>query len=159
MRLFSILLSLILIFSFPLISSAASYSPYGGVTDTSSQVNILYDAYLNSEDFSFDDDFLIMRDAQSSYYLFYGDLSSSAVSYIRYYTSGTNNQYLLSYGTDSNFSYSLNSYTVVGTVPGSLALTDHYSNMQQGSVRTILFVFVIVFVFFVFRSKFKELVN
>ena len=160
MKYFSIVISAFLVMFFPVFSSASNYSPYGSVTDSSSQVNILYDAYLNSDDFSFDNDFLIMRDAQSSYYLFYGDLTSSEVSYIRYYSDGSySSQYLISYGIDNSFSYSLNNYTVVGTVPGSLALTDHYSNQQHGSLRTICLIFVIVFIFYVFRSTFKELIK
>lgn len=158
MKILSLLFSAFFVFIFSVFASASNYTPYGSVTDSSSQVNILYDAYLNFEDFSFENDFLILREDQYSYYLFYGDLTSSEVSYIRYYSEGSyNSQYLISYGTDDNFSYTLNNYTVVGTVPGSLALTDHFSNERFNSFRVILILFVILFIFSIFRSFFKEL--
>lgn len=140
-------------------AGAATYTPYGGITDSSSQANILYDYYRNLDTFDYNDEFLIMRSGQYEYYLFYSDsLSDTVVNYISYTSGGQyNSTYVINLGVDSNFKYNLNEYTVVGNIPGTGAYAEHYSAYHQFLIQIVAFVFVLFFIFSIFRSHFKEL--
>lgn len=151
----------IICFLFSCISAgAATYTPYGGITDSSSQANILYDYYRNLDSFDYNDEFLIMRSGQYDYFLFFADsLSDAAVNYISYTQEGSssyNSNYVLRIGIDSDFSYSLNDYTVVGNISGTGAYAEHYSAYNQFLLQIAAFVFLVFFIFSIFRSHFKE---
>ena len=139
-------------------AGAATYTPYGGITDSSSQSNILYDYYRNLDTFDYNDEFLIMRSGQYEYYLFYSDsLSDTVVNYISYTSGGQyNSTYVINLGVDSNFKYNLNEYTVVGNIPGTGAYAEHFSVYNQYLLVVAAFVFLVMFVFSIFRSHFKE---
>lgn len=158
--LFSFFLVTVILMSFTVYSSAATFMPYSGLTDTSSQVSLLYGYYRNLDTFSFDDEFIIMRSGQYEYYLFYSyDLSNSTVNYISYIgtSSNYNTVYEISVGVENNFSYILNNYSVVGNVPGTVSLSDHYnSNNSFLSVQAV-YIILIFFLFYIFRSNFREL--
>lgn len=141
-------------------AGAATYTPYGGITDSSSQANILYDYYRNLDTFDYNDEFLIMRSGQYEYYLFFSDsLSDPTVNYISYTATGTqyNSTYVLNVGVDSNFKYNLNEYTVVGNISGTGAYAEHYSSYHQYLIQIAATVFLVFFIFSIFRSHFKEL--
>lgn len=139
-------------------AAAATYTPYQGITDSSSQANILYDYYRNLDSFDYNDEFLIMRSDQYAYYLFFADsLDSGKVNYICYSSSSNyNSQYELTIGIDNNFKYNLNDYTVVGNIAGTGAYAEHYSAYNQYLLVVAAFVFLVMFVFSIFRSHFKE---
>lgn len=67
---FCVILLLILCIGSVITASAATYTPYQGLTDTSSQASLLYGYYRNLDNFSYDDEFIIMRSGQYEYYLF-----------------------------------------------------------------------------------------
>ncbi|MBO5395383.1 MAG: hypothetical protein J6A97_00715 [Clostridia bacterium] len=139
---------------------AATFTPYQGITNSSSQVSLLYGYYRNLDTFSYDDEFIIMRSGQYDYYLFYGDLSSDSVFYISYLgntQSGYNTVYEISMGLEDNFSYVLNEYSVVGNIPGSIAYSEHYSSFTDFTIQIAAFSLLIIFIFYVFRSHIKEL--
>lgn len=137
----------LLIFSFAL-SAGAVYTPYSGVTDNSSAVKVLTDYYINSDDFNSADDFIVMRTSQTEYILFYGDLNTTSVNYIRYsYLSNSQYDYKIDTGKLTDFTYSLNGYTVVGTVNGTLQSSSYVqSNFNRNSfvVLIIIAVFTLV---------------
>lgn len=159
--LFSFFLALMLCIGCVVTSSAASYVPYSGLTDTSSQASLLYGYYKNLDDFSYDDEFIIMRTDQNSYYLFYAEsLSSSIVNYISYIgtsSSGYNTTYTINMGVERNFNFVLNEYSVVGNIPGTVAYSDHVSLLNSYLIQIAAYALLIVFMFFVFRSSIKEL--
>ena len=100
-----------------------------------------------------------MRNGQYSYILFYAEsLSSSEVNYIRYYSDGNyQSTYEFEVGTDSSFSYQLNSYTTVGNIPGTGAMNEHYTAFHSFLVQVLAFISLILFIFYVFRSHAGEL--
>lgn len=158
---FSVFLVLLLCIGSAITASAATFTPYAGVTDSTSQVNLLYDYYCNLDTFSFDNEFIIMRSDQYSYYLFYAeDLSSDTVNYISYIgtsSSGYGTVYSIEVGLISNFSYVLNEYSVVGNIPGTAALTEHNDLFNSFVIQIAAYAFLLIFIFSVFRSHFKEL--
>lgn len=134
----------VLILSFAL-SVGAVYTPYGGVTDTSSAVKILTDYYINSDDYKSGDDFIVMRTSQYEYILFYGDLDTTSVSYIRYsYLYNQQSDYKIDTGKLTDFTYQLNGYTVVGTVNGTLQSSSY---VQSNFNRNAFVVLIIIAVF------------
>lgn len=134
----------VLIFSFAL-TAGAVYTPYGGVTDTSSAVKVLTDYYINSDDYKSGDDFIVMRTSQTEYILFYGDLDTTSVNYIRYsYLSNQYNDYKIDTGKLTDFTYQLNGYTVVGTLNGTLQSSSY---VQSNFNRNAFLVLVIIAVF------------
>lgn len=158
---FCVFLLLILCIGAAITASAATYTPYQGLTDTSSQASLLYGYYRNLDTFSYDDEFIIMRSGQYDYYLFYSDdLSDSIVNYISYRgsnQSGYGTVYDVSMGVENNFRYVLNEYSVVGNVPGTVAYSNHYSSFTDFTIQIAAYSFLILFIFFVFRNHFKEL--
>lgn len=160
---FVVILTLLLVPTFFIFSSAASFTPYAGVTESSSQVQLLYGYYVNQADFSYTDEFLLMRSGQYAYYLFYGsDLSSGNVKYISYIgTSSSSASYNVSYtissGSMSGVSFNLNDYSTVGNVVGSAALTEHMFSYQLHLLFVLLSSFLLLFIFNIFRSHFREL--
>lgn len=158
--LFSFFLVLLLCIGSVITVVAATYTPYQGLTDSSSQASLLYGYYRNLDTFSYDDEFIIMRSGQYDYYLFYGDLSSDSVFYISYRgntQSGYNTVYEISMGLEDNFSYVLNEYSVVGNIPGTIAYSEHYSSFTDFTIQIVAFSLLILFIFYVFRSHIKEL--
>lgn len=157
-RIFVFLFIFILLFSFPLISSAATYTPYSGITDSSSQANILYDYYRNLDDFDYNDQFLIMRTDQYSYYLFFADsLDSNTVNYISYTGGYGSSTYTIDIGIENNFSYILNNYTTVGNIPGTGAYAEHYSAFHSFVIQILSFVILVLLIFYIFRSHQGEI--
>lgn len=159
----SIFVVVILIFSLSLTSFAASYIPYSGLTDSSSQASLLYGLYSNLDTFDFNDEFIILRSDQNAYYLFYADdLSSRSVNYISYIgtsSSGYNTVYEINFGVENNFSYVLNNYSVVGNIPGSVAMAQYDSSYDNYILRIGFYSFLSLFIFYIFRSHFKELTS
>lgn len=160
---FSFFLALMLCIGSCLSASAATYTPYSGLTDTSSQASLLYGYYRNLEDFSYDNEFIIMRSDQNSYYLFYApDLSAHSVNYISYIgssSSGYNTTYQINMGTESNFNFVLNEFSVVGNIPGTVAYSDYNSSFNSFLIQIAAYALLIIFIFFVFRSSIKELTS
>ena len=157
---FCVFLLLILCIGSAITASAATYIPYQGLTDTSSQASLLYGYYRNLDNFSYDDEFIIMRSGQYEYYLFFGDLSSDKVNYISYTansSSGYNQTYEINIGIESNFHFVLNNYSVVGNIPGTVAYSDHNSSFTDFTIQIAAYCSLILFIFFVFRNHFKEL--
>lgn len=156
----SITFSLLLCIGAAITASAATYTPYQGLTDSSSQASLLYGYYRNLDNFSYDDEFIIMRSGQYDYYLFFGDLSSDKVNFISYTantSSGYNQIYEINFGIESNFNYVLNNYSVVGNVPGTVAYSEHNSNFTAFTIQIASYSSLILLIFFVFRNHFKEL--
>lgn len=157
---FSVFLVLLLCIGSAMMCSAATFTPYSGLTDSSSQASLLYGYYRNLDTFSYDNEFIIMRSGQYDYYLFYGDLSSGTVDYISYRgttQSGYGTVYQIEYGVESNFNYVLNEYSVVGNIPGTVAYSNHYSSFIDFTIQIASFTLLILFIFYVFRSHFKEM--
>ena len=153
-----IILCLLSFFSLCFSVSAATYTPYQGITDSSSQANILYDYYRNLDDFDYNDEFLIMRSGQYAYYLFYADsLDSNTVNYISYTGAQGSQNYSIDIGVDNNFNFVLNDYTTVGNIPGTGAYAEHYSSFHSFIIQVLSFVGLIVFIFYVFRSHKGEI--
>lgn len=127
------------------LSVGAVYVPYSGVTDSSSAVKVLTDYYINSSDYKSGDDFIVMRTSQTEYILFYGDLDTTSVSYIRYsYLSNQQYDYKIDTGKLTDFTYKLNGYTVVGTVNGTLQSSSY---VQSNFNRNAFVVLIIIAVF------------
>ena len=157
---FSFFLVLLLCIGSVITVAAATFTPYQGLTDSSSQASLLYGYYRNLDTFSYDDEFIIMRCGQYDYYLFYGDLSSDSVLYISYRGSnqtGYGTVYELEMGVENNFRYVLNQYSVVGNIPGTIAYSEHYSSFTDFTIQIAAFSLLILFIFYVFRSHIKEL--
>ena len=161
--LFSFFLVVLLLISVTVSVSAATYTPYSGLTDTSSQASLLYGYYKNLDDFSYDNEFIIMRSDQNSYYLFYAsDLSSSTVNYISYIgssSSGYNTTYTINMGTENNFRFVLNEYSVVGNIPGTVSYSDFESSFESFLIQIACYAFLLLFIFYIFRSYIKELTS
>lgn len=137
----------VLIFSFALCAGAV-YTPYAGVTDTTSPVKVLTDYYINSDDFKSSEDFMVMRTSQTEYYLFYGDLNTTSVKYLRYYYQyQQQSDYKIEAGELTDFTYQLNGYTVVGTIPGTLqsaSFTTSNNSRNSFVLLCIITVFTII---------------
>lgn len=158
--LFSFFLALLLCIGSAIMVSAATYTPYQGLTDSSSQASLLYGYYRNLDTFSYDNEFIIMRSGQYDYYLFYGDLSSGTVDYISYRgttQSGYGTVYQIEYGVESNFNYVLNEYSVVGNIPGTVGYSNYYNGFSDFTIQIAAFTLLILFIFFIFRSHIKEM--
>lgn len=157
---FSLFLALLLCIGAAIMSSAATYTPYQGISDTSSQASLLYGYYRNLDTFSYDDEFIIMRSGQYEYYLFYADdLSSSTVNYISYIgtTNNYNTTYEISFGIENNFQYILNNYSVVGNVPGTVSISEHFSSYNSFLINQAVYVIIMFLVFYIFRNSFGVL--
>lgn len=157
-KLISALLVFGFIFLFVFSASAESFSAYGSVTDSSSQVNILLDAYFNQSDFDPFAQYIIIRVGEYDYRLFYGsDLTASGVKFLDYsrYSSGSYNyEYRLTSGQLSgSLSYSLGNYTAVGNIPGTLQSSDFRSSQFHYVALYILIAFIILFAFSLFRVR------
>ena len=98
-----------------------SVSVYGSLTDTSSQVNILADAFINSDFYNPFVDYFIVRSSQYSYTLYVLDEEHHTIIYFSSASPGS--EYHLSFGSASDVSINT-SFTYVGNVPGSLACSQ-----------------------------------
>lgn len=158
---FTFILVFVVLIGSCIASFAASFIPYQGLTDSSSQASLLYGYYRNLDSFSYDNEFIIMRSGQYEYYLFYAeDLSSDTVNYISYTgstSSGYNTVWSVSVGVENNFSYLLNEYSVVGNIPGTVSYSDYYSGFFDFTIQIAAYAFLLFFIFFIFRSHVKEL--
>lgn len=158
----SIVLSALLMSCFVIPSFAAGFTGYQNVSDTVTSVNILMDAYMNDEDFSYSDDYLIFSDAQNSYYLVYGEidpttLSGTDLNYYRYYSTtatGYGYNWLLTSGTFSDvFSFNNGDYTYVSSSGlGGLQHTSFEESYDVYILICLVVVFVVLFVFNLFRG-------
>lgn len=137
----------VLIFSFSLCAGAV-YTPYSGVTDNSSPVKVLTDYYINMDGYKSGDDFIVMRTSQTDFYLFYGDLKTTSVKYLRYfYQYNSQSDYKIEKGELTDFTYQLNGYTVVGTVDGTLQSSSYVqSNFNRNCFVVIILIAVFVVV-------------
>lgn len=152
--------SLIMIFILP--ASAVSFEAFQNVSDTVTGVNILMDAYKNSDNFSYTDDFLIFSDAQNSYYLIYGDIDSDSLtgkdlSYYRYYSTTTNGysyNWLLTSGSFSDvFSFNNSNYTFISSSGlGGLEHSDFQNSYNSYLIMILITIFVVLFIFHIFRG-------
>lgn len=151
---------LIMIFIFP--ASALSFDAYQNVSDTVTGVNILMDAYMNDENFSYSDDFIIFSDSSNSYYLVYGDidpttLSGTDLNFYRYYsttTTGYSYNWLLTSGTFLDvFSFNNGNYMFVSSSAlGGLQHSFYEESYQSYMITCLIAAFLILFIFNLFRS-------
>ena len=153
-----LLVSCLLFFDLIIFSYAESFTAYGSVTDQTSQVNILTDAYINSQYYSPFNQYLIMRVGEYQYRLFTaldltGDDRISYIDYQRYSIGSYNYEYRLTYGSISSLSYSLGNYTAVGNLPDTLQSSDLRQSNFYFVIQILLIVFIILFIFNIFRIK------
>lgn len=150
-------LSLVLIFSFSVVSLAVNYTPYASVTSTTGNISMLIETMLNQEDFNVFLDWVGIRTGQYDYSVFYNIDNGNCVR-LRYYgvTNGYNVDYYYSKTTESNFSYNRGSYTIAGNTQDSLASSSYqaayYQKIMVFSVPFIL----VVLLFFVFRIRKRQ---
>lgn len=152
------LVTCLLFFDLIILSYAESFTAYGSVTDQSSQVNILTDAYINSPYYSPFNQYLIIRVGEYQYRLFTapdlsGDDRISYIDYQRYSIGSYNYEYRITYGSISSLSYSLGNYTAVGNIPGTLQSSDLRQSNFYFVIQILIIIFIILFIFSIFRIK------
>lgn len=142
---------IISIFCFPV--SAASFSAYGSVTNSTSQVQTLIGYYLNSDQKKFQQDFIVIRTGEYQYDLFCGESLSGTVHDFRLTRQSTNYnaEWIFSELDISNFSYSLGNYTAVGNVEHSIKSSEYQSQRMQIMTEIFLIILIILFAIRIFR--------
>ena len=160
-KILSLLFISCLIFIFSFSSYAASFSAYGSVSNSTSYVQTLVGYYMNSDEYKFTNDFIVIRTGQYQYDLFFGKELSGTVKYYRLsaQTSGYNTEWIFSSGSVSNFSYSLGNYTAVGNVSGSITSSDYRSQRFYllGEIFLVLIIILIALRLFRFGGHKIEL--
>lgn len=122
MKFFKICLCSVIIFAlFVVPSFALSSSTYADLSSTSSTGQNLLNLALNHDSFR-NKDFVIFQNAQYSYYIVWSDnleysgvsVSADEIEYIQYVREGSGYDYTYSYiyGTDTQFSLTVNNLTV-----------------------------------------------
>ena len=116
-----ILCVLILCFSFTLNSFALSATTYSDLSSSSSTGQNLLNLALNHQSFR-NKDFVIFQNGQYSYYIVWSDkldysgisVSADEIEYIQYIREGSGYDYTYRYiyGTDTEFSLTINNLTV-----------------------------------------------
>lgn len=145
-----LVLCLIIVFSF----SSFAVTPYGGVTENTSQVVILLGVLYNDPSFDFFQDFLVLRVGEYDYYCYF-NIDGSSAHYYRYYatSSGYNSTWNLTSGYTSDFSFDQNGYTVVGNISSSLSPASYRSLFYQSILQYCVPFIALIFGFFVFRIR------
>lgn len=147
-------LGVLFCFMFPLFSFSASYTPYGSVTASTSNIQLLISTMLNQSDFDSFKDWVGIRTGQYDYSVFY-NIDDGNVVRLRYYgvQSGASIVYYYSKTIESNFSYYRGNYTIVGNTEDSLASSEYQQYYSQHIVNLSLPFLLILFIFFVFRIR------
>lgn len=139
---------------------ASSYTVYGNVSQSTSQIQILINALTNDSDWAYTTQWIAFRAGEFDYYLFFGAFNDifneSQMNYYRYYatSSGYNQTWHLEKGYEDDFEFSNPyDYTIVGNVQGSIGsslYTDYYVEQLK-----LFFIILIAFalVYFIFRVK------
>ena len=144
-------------------------SLYSTVASTSTQAVNLLNLAMNYDSFK-GSDYIIFCDTQYSYYIVWGDLSSSSgkvtgsdISYIHYYrldSSSYSGTYTYVYGEDSSFNLTLSDeYLTTSSLPGVgfVSLTgvqyEYYSTATDATVFTLAVLLVLMFL--AFRRTFR----
>lgn len=157
-RLIFIFLCLIsFLISFTFYSSASNYTAYASVTSSTSNISMLIETMYNQSDFNSFQDWIGIRTGQYDYSVFYNIVDGNAKR-IRYYgiNSGYATDWSLSFSSESNFSYTTNGYTIVGSVSdslGSSSFRDYHSNFISSVCVTGIFVVLLFFVFRIRKAK------
>lgn len=129
-KILSILICSVIIISFTV--PCFAWTPYGNVTDNTSQIDILIDAMLNDAGFNVFQYWVAFRDAENSYYIYFNiDQDDNTACYYHYYStqSGYNTLWHLERNDSNNFRVpDLNTYTCVGNLPTYTLRSEKYSN-------------------------------
>lgn len=134
---------------------AATYTLYGSVTDTTSQINVLIGILQNQTDFKIGYQYLAARIGEYDYRLFYGeDLTDDFlyIDYSRYNTSQYNYEWRLSYGSGSNLNIVSNNYTYVSNTPGGIYKSIEQNIYYKWAVYIIPLI-AILLIFYLFRPS------
>lgn len=130
-------------------------TPYGSITPTSSQVSLLYGYYINSDDYNPFYDYVICRNSEYEYTLYYGSglAYNKDAKYIQYYRTGSTSNYIWKFrtGNVTNFSVDTTTYTSVGTVPQTIQYMQ-YENYRDTSV-TMIMIIALFISFFVLKIR------
>lgn len=139
--------------SFSLNAFAQSFSAYGSVTNSTSQVQTLTGYFLNSDQHKWEQDFIIIRTGEYQYDLFCGSSLSGTVHDFRLtrQSSNYNSEWIFSEHDISNFSYSLGNYTAVGNVAGSIKSSEYQSQRMETMCEIFLIIIIILLAIRIFR--------
>lgn len=139
---------------------ASSYTVYGNVSQSTSQIQILINALCNDSEWPYTTQWIAFRAGEYDYYLFYSAFNDvfdeSQLPYYRYYATNTgyNQVWHLEKGFEDDFNYyNPSDYTIVGNIEGSISssiYTEYYTEQLK-----LFFIILIAFslVYFVFRVK------
>lgn len=148
---------MLLIFILPV--SAASFSAYGSVNNSTSQVQTLIGYYLNSDQRKWDQEFIVIRTGEYQYDLFCGSSLSGTVHDFRLTRNSSNyySEWIFSESDVNNFSYSLGNYTAVGNVEHSIKSSDYQSQRMAVMCEIFLIIIIIFFALRLFRFGGKKI--
>ena len=112
-KIFSILLSLVLVFGFCF--SASAVDTYSDTKETDTNVKLLMGFFLNLPN-AYNYDFIVYRNSEDSYFLLYGPKSTVSgrivnfptYSYFRYLYNSTTRQWGVQTGSGTNFNLTVN---------------------------------------------------
>ena len=175
-KLFTIFLSVILLFSIPLYATAASgsYSAYSSVLNNSTQAKQLYEAWSTHPDYDpvFDWVIFSIYDSNSrttNYVLAASDslshsgsyISSSSDTYVieidqHNSTQSSPSYYSLTYSQFDSISIYASNYSLLGTI-SFCSLPDYASDYKYNYIVSVLIVLLcFCFLFFIFRIRFDR---
>ena len=151
MKKISIFFLLVLLFCLGSVQvSALSISSYAHTTSTSSNVINLIN-YAQSFDSFRNSDYVVVQSDQNDYYIVWSDqltyggmVTGSDVEYIRYYrtgTTGTQNTWYYTYGTDQSFNLNLSHIVTsnINELGFTSAVYDTYQTNQNINSMLIFF--------------------
>lgn len=131
------------------------YTAYASVTASTSNINMLIETMFNQEDFNPFEDWIGIRTGQYDYSVFYNIDNDGNAQRLRYYgiSSGYNIDYTLQKSYETNFTYSIGTYTITGSTPDSLGASSYRQKLYQTILTYSVPAILIVFLFFVFRIR------
>lgn len=151
-------LSLIFLFLFSFPSFAETYSVYGSVTESTSQIAFLLGVMKNDPDFRYSDDYTSFRSSQYQYVIFFGDLDDQPYFYTYdQISSGYNSYWSLSSRHQLNSGLSISNpdgYTIVGSKPGMSLSNNVYQYRFQFVFTCLAFGFFALWLFNTFRPRY-----
>lgn len=153
-NIFIFIFSFLLLFIFFIPSFAESFSAYGSITPSTSQISALIDSMYNQSDFDPFKDFIGIRTGDYDYSIFY-NIENGSAQRLRYYgvVQGYSTTWYFSKSDISNFSYDRGNYSIIGNTDDSLGIPSYYTFYHTFIISISVLLLTITFLFFVFRIR------
>ena len=115
---------------------------------------MLIETMFNQDDFNPFEDWIGIRTGQYDYSVFY-NIKDGTADRIRYYgtNTGYNTEYQLIKSVENNFSYTIGTYTIVGSTSDSLGSSAYRQYYYQWIIILSVPAILITVLFFVFRIR------